>query len=68
MPDRPLIAFQLMQLSNRYNQEVANRVEVSLLKIFSQQKLEQVRKPGATSRDEPTRAADSISGCRAIQI
>jgi hypothetical protein len=42
---------------------------LSLLKILSQQKLEQVRKSKATSRDEPTRAAGcDISGSRVIQI
>ena len=42
---------------------------LSLLKIISQHKLEQGRKPRATSRDEPTRAAScTIGGCRVIQI
>jgi hypothetical protein len=37
--------------------------------MFCQQKLEQLRKPRATSRDEPARAiACTVSGCRAIQI
>jgi hypothetical protein len=42
---------------------------LSLLKMFSQQKLERVRTPRVTSRDEPTRAADcTIRNCRVIQI
>src|SRR5258708_24837625 len=40
---------------------------LSLLKIPSRQKLGPVRKPRATRRDEPARAACAISGCRAIQ-
>jgi hypothetical protein len=42
---------------------------LSLLKILSQEKLEQLRKSRATSRDESMRVAGStISGCRVIQI
>jgi hypothetical protein len=40
-----------------------------VLKILSQQELEQGWKPRATNRDRPTRAATcNISGCRVIQI
>ena len=46
----------------RITQSWAN---LSLLKILSEQKSEQVRKPKATSHDEPTRAAGcTICGCR----
>jgi hypothetical protein len=49
--------------------EVGCEVCLSLLKMLYQQNLEQVRKPRATRRDEPTRAADcTISGCGVIQI
>src|SRR5437899_3015328 len=46
--------------------EPASVYPLSLLKILSRQKLGPVRKPRAR-RDEPARAACTISGCRAIQ-
>jgi hypothetical protein len=55
--------------SNEFRAGFEKKVPVPWLKVLSQQKLQQVRKPRATSRDQPVRAAGcTICGCRLIQI